>query len=45
MALVVFSGGALVAEHTTCEVTRAYKEILLDFARILLFTIFNGLLI
>lgn len=28
MALVVFSGGAVVAEYTTCEATRDYEGLL-----------------
>ena len=42
--LLCSSGGALVTEHTTWEVTRDRKESFPGFARILLFTIFPGFL-
>ncbi len=42
MALLCSSGGALVTEHTTCEVTRDCEEFFPVFARILGFTIFPG---
>jgi hypothetical protein len=39
--LLCSSGGALVTEHTTWEVTRECEDFLLLFARILSFTIIH----
>lgn len=42
--MLCFSGGALVTEHTTCEVTRDCEESFLVLARILRFTVFPDFL-